>query len=132
MSSPAEWRNQRAVRRPSLLRLLAAAAGLLLAGCVTSLADIRQKQAQETVVSSKPVEEIERCIVLSQPGGRTPYAATVDGVRELTISQEGAGAVMLFQMRPVTGGTEVTFRRKGALVNYDDAARRCYGDGGNG
>lgn len=102
---------------------------LALTGCMTSISGIREKSAQETVVSSRSVDEIERCIILSQPGGRTPYAVTVDGVRELTISQQDAGAVMLFQMKAVDGGTEVTFRRKGSLVNYDDAARACYGGG---
>lgn len=108
------------------MRLILPLLALVLTGCATSMADIREKPVVETVVSSKSAEEIERCIVLSQPGTRTPYAATVDGVREVTINQEGAGAVMIFQIRPVAGGSEVTFRRKGALVNFDDDARRCY------
>ena len=99
---------------------------LACSGCMTSMAGIRGKAVQETVVSTKSIEQIERCIVLSQPGERTPYAVTVDGVRELTINQESAGAVMLFQMRAVAEGTEVTFRRKGALVSHDDKARACY------
>ena len=103
-----------------------------LGGCATSMSAIRDKPVQEVVVSPRSIEEIERCIVLSQPGLRTPFATTVNGVRELTINQQDAGAVMLFTMRPVSNGTEVTFRRKGPLVNYDDKARACYTvDGGN-
>lgn len=101
-------------------------ASLALCGCMTSIHGIRTKAVQEVVISTRSIDQIERCIILSQPGGRSPYAMTIDGVRELTISQESAGAVMLFQMRPVPQGTEVTFRRKGALVNYDDQARACY------
>lgn len=120
MATSANWRIYGGVRTVAALLLLA------LTGCTTSIAGIREKPAVETVVSPKSIDEIERCIVLSQPGGRTPYAVTTDGVRELTINQESAGAVMLFQMRPVGGGTEVTFRRKGGMVNFDDNARRCY------
>lgn len=101
-------------------------AAALLSGCATSMAGIRNKAVLEVVISPKSIDEIERCIVLSQPGGRTPYAVTVDGVRELTISQEAAGAVMLFQMRSTQGNTEVTLRRKGALVTHIDEAQRCY------
>jgi hypothetical protein len=108
------------------MRILTMLMSLPLAGCATTMAGIREKPVQDVRLSPKPVDEIERCVVLSQPGDRSPYAVTVGGVRELTISQEGAGAVMLFQMRPTANGTEVTFRRKGALVNYDDEARACY------
>ena len=109
------------------LRLAAPVFALACSGCMTTMAGIREKAVQEVAVSPKSIDIIERCIVLSQPGGRTPYAVTVDGVRELTINQESAGAVMLFQMRTVAAGTEVTFRRKGALVSHDDKARACYG-----
>lgn len=108
------------------MRIIIIAAALVLSGCATSLSGIRNKAVQEVVTSPRSIEDIERCIVLSQPGGRTPYAVTVAGVRELTINQEAAGAVMLFQMRQVPEGTEVTFRRKGVFVSNDDAAKRCY------
>jgi hypothetical protein len=115
------------------MRIAALVLILALGGCATSMAAIQDKPAQEVRVSPRSIDEIERCIILSQPGLRTPYAQTVNGVREITISQQDAGAVMFFAMRAVPGGTEVTFRRKGALVNYDDKARACYGgDGGNG
>lgn len=115
------------VRKAALVSICA-----LVSGCMTSISGIRAKAIQETVLTKSSIDEIERCIILSQPGGRTPYAVTVDGIRELTIVQQDAGAVMLFQMRPINGQTEVVFRRKGALVNYDDAARACYGGGSRG
>jgi len=113
------------------MRWLAPFGLLALCGCATSMSAIQTKPIQETVVSPRSIADIEHCIIASQPGGRTPFAQTVDGVRELTINQDAAGAVMFFAMRPVASGTEVTFRRKGALVNYDDQARACYSvDGG--
>lgn len=78
------------------------------------------------MVSTKSIAEIERCLVLSQPGVRAPYASDVGGGRDIVFSQEAAGAVMLFELRPVSAGTQVTFRRKSALVNFDDGARACY------
>lgn len=99
-----------------------------LASCMTSLSDIREKPAIETVRTTRAPSAVEECIILSQPGGRSPVVREVNGARELTITQESAGAVMHFTIRPVDGGSEVTFRRKGVLVNYDDDARRCYLD----
>lgn len=108
------------------MRNLIVVVALPLAACATSMASLSTREAQEVVVSPKSVAEIERCLVLSQPGVRTPYAADVDGGRDVTFMQEGAGAVMLFELRPLTTGTQVTFRRKSSFVNFDDDARACY------
>lgn len=98
-----------------------------LSSCATSLATIRDKPAVEAVTSTRTVQQIEECIRLSQPGERRVDAIDMSGAREVTIWQAEAGMVMHFRLVPTTAGTEVTFRRKGGLVNYDDQARACYG-----
>lgn len=112
------------------MRILSLVFVALLSGCATSLATIRDKSAVEVVTSPRSVQQIEECIRLSQPGERRVDAIDMAGAREVTIWQAEAGMVMHFRLVPTTAGTEVTFRRKGGLVNYDDQARACYGSKG--
>lgn len=108
-------------QRASVIGVLA-----LVGGCTTSLSAIRTKPAADSFQSSKSISAIVACVRASQPGDRSVQSFEEAGATEVVIIQESAGAVMHLRLTAITSGTDVVFRKKGSLVNYDDQVRACY------
>lgn len=100
-----------------------------LAGCVTTLNDIRGREVQDDVVTSRTLAHVRDCLLQTLGTvGRTPLAVGDDNRTEVTFSVGPAGVVFHYTLSSVDEGTRVEARRKNNIADGFGAGRSCYID----
>lgn len=101
-------------------------AALALSGCITTLDSMTAKPPQDDLVTARSLREVRDCIVTKLGVMRTPLETGTDQRKELAFSTAEAGVIFHYVLTPEGTGTRVVARRKNAIADGWDAARRCY------
>ncbi len=101
-------------------------ATLALAGCVTTVDDIRGREVRDDVTTARSVSEVRDCLLQTVSLGRTPIVTGDSGRTEILFQTPEAGAVFHYELTARADGSRVVARRKNNIAEGFNAGRRCY------
>lgn len=108
------------------MRRLIPIAALALAGCVTTLSDIREREVQDDIVTARELAEVRDCLLQTVSYGRTPIVTGNADRTEIVIQTGAAGAIFHYVLTATDTGTRVEARRKNNIADGFNAGRTCY------
>lgn len=108
------------------MRKIIPLAALSLAGCVTALDDIRQREVQDDTVTARPLTQVRDCLLETLGVGRNPIVLGDNERAEVTFQTAEAGAIFYYVLTAEDAGTRVVARRKNNIANGFNEARECY------
>lgn len=107
--------------------LVLALAAASVAGCVTTLDDIREREVQDDLVTERALPVVRDCLLATLGAvGRTPLTVGDDRRSEVMFSVGPAGVVFHYTLTAVDGGTRVEARRKNNIADGFNSGRACY------
>lgn len=108
-------------------RTLLIGIGLTLTGCVTTLDNIRDREVQDDIVTSRPLPQVRDCLLAKLGAvGRTPMTLGDERQAEVMFSVGPAGVVFHYTLTAVANGTRVEARRKNNIADGFKSGQLCY------
>lgn len=101
---------------------------LSLSACATTMTDIRDREVQDDVVTSRSLPDVRECLITKLSAGRQPFVNGDDTRTEITFSTEAAGFIFHYTLTAADGGTRVQARRKNNIANGFARGRECYAE----